>query len=167
VSLPKQVADRARAAVRRSGGARLSADVADALEEKERAIVPRLVQTDLDEVKLDDLSTLLGEMRPARKRFEREVPASERKRKPGGQDPQGRGQHQRTSDQHRLLTAAPLSCNASVTEFRDRALDDRHGDRQAESASAARRSASVRAHPVSSSDSGGAGGARWFFSFRA
>ncbi len=47
VSLPRQVADRARRAVRRGGAASMSAYVSSALEEK---------------LKLDDLSTLLGEM---------------------------------------------------------------------------------------------------------
>ena len=47
VSLPKQVAERARLAVRRGHAASVSAYVATALEEK---------------VKLDDLSTLLAEM---------------------------------------------------------------------------------------------------------
>lgn len=47
VSLPKLVADRARRAVRGGGAASMSAYVADALEEK---------------LKMDDLSTLLGEM---------------------------------------------------------------------------------------------------------
>lgn len=47
VSLPKQVADRARKAVRRGDAASMSAYVASALEEK---------------LMTDDLSTLLGEM---------------------------------------------------------------------------------------------------------
>lgn len=47
VSLPRQVAERARRAVRRGHAASVSAYVTRALEEK---------------VKLDDLSTLLGEM---------------------------------------------------------------------------------------------------------